>query len=98
MRSAPAGVTNRCSPGGRMTTARDLRVSDLERQAAAQRLGAAWAEGRLDDAEYDRRLTLAYAAVTYRDLDSLFPDLPGQRPLLPPPVRWARPTGALGEA
>ena len=79
-----------------MTTARDLRVSDSERQAAAQRLGAAWAEGRLDDAEYDRRLALAYAAVTYGDLDLLFPDLPGPRPF-PPPVRWARPTSALGE-
>jgi hypothetical protein len=81
-----------------MTTARDLRVSDSERQAAAQRLGAAWAEGRLDDAEYDRRLGLAYAAVTYGDLDLLFPDLPGPRPIPPPPVPWARPTSGLGEA
>jgi len=81
-----------------MTTARDLRVSDSERQAAAQRLGAAWAEGRLDDAEYDRRLGLAYAAVTYGDLDLLFPDLPGPRPFPPPPVPWGRPPSALGEA
>jgi len=80
-----------------MTTARDLRVSDSERQAAAQRLGAAWAEGRLDDAEYDRRLGLAYAAVTYGDLDLLFPDLPGPRPFPPPPVPWGRPPSALGE-
>jgi uncharacterized protein DUF1707/uncharacterized protein DUF4234 len=67
-----------------MTTARELRVSDSERQAAAQRLGAAWAEGRLDDAEYDRRLALAYAAVTYGDLEQLFPDLPGPRAFPPP--------------
>jgi hypothetical protein len=76
-----------------MTTARDIRVSDPERQAAAQRLGAAWAEGRLDDAEYDRRLALACAAVTYGDLDQLFPDLPGPRPFLPPPRYGAPPPG-----
>src|SRR5215213_2089052 len=68
-----------------MTTPRDMRVSDPERQAAAQRIGAAWAEGRLDDAEYDRRLAQAFAAVTYGDLDQLFADLPGPRPFLPPP-------------
>lgn len=67
-----------------MTTARDLRVSDAERHAAAQRIGAAWAEGRLDDAEYDRRLTQAYAAVTYGDLEQLFVDLPGPRSFPPP--------------
>ncbi|WP_324273489.1 DUF1707 domain-containing protein [Blastococcus brunescens] len=66
-----------------MTTARHLRVSDAERQAAAARIGAAWAEGRLDDAEYDRRLAQAFAAVTYGDLDQLFADLPGPRPVQP---------------
>ena len=73
-----------------MTTARHIRVSDVERQAAAARIGAAWAEGRLDDAEYDRRLAQAFAAVTYGDLDQLFADLPGPRPFLPPP-QWGPP-------
>lgn len=68
-----------------MTTERHIRVSDAERQAAAARIGAAWAEGRLDDAEYDRRLAQAFAAATYGDLDELFADLPGPRPFLPPP-------------
>jgi Domain of unknown function (DUF1707)/Domain of unknown function (DUF4234) len=76
-----------------MTTARHLRVSDAERQGAAQRIGAAWAEGRLDDVEYDRRLSLAFAAVTYADLDQLFTDLPGPRPL-PPPPQYGPPTVA----
>src|SRR4051794_19834676 len=67
-----------------MTPARDIRVSDPERQAAAERIGAAWAEGRLDDVEYDRRLAQAFAAVTYGDLDQLFYDLPGPRSFLPP--------------
>ncbi|TQN42183.1 uncharacterized protein DUF4234 [Blastococcus colisei] len=68
-----------------MTDARQMRISDAERQAAAQRIGAAWAEGRLDDTEYDRRMAQAFAAVTYGDLDQLFTDLPGPRPFLPPP-------------
>jgi hypothetical protein len=69
-----------------------MRVSDGERQAAM-------GEGRLDLLEYDTRLALAYQAVTYRDLDQLFTDLPlhaaapsvsvpAPRPLPPvPPVR-----------
>jgi hypothetical protein len=74
-----------------MTAARHMRVSDAERQAAAQRIGAAWAEGRLDDAEYDRRLAQAFAAVTYADLDQLFTDLPG--PLSGPPPYGPPPYG-----
>jgi hypothetical protein len=77
-----------------MTTARDMRVSDSERHAAAERIGAAWAEGRLDDVEYDRRLTQAFAAVTYGDLDQLFIDLPGPQSLLPPPQAGYRPMPA----
>ena len=53
-----------------------MRVSDAERQAAADRLKAAHGEGRLDLLEYDTRLAQAYQAVTYRDLEQLFTDLP----------------------
>jgi hypothetical protein len=82
-----------------MTTDRQLRVSDAERQAAAERLGAAMADGRLDPIEYDERIALAYAAVTYGDLDRLFVDLPGPRNYgipqpYPPPYPW--PLGPLG--
>jgi hypothetical protein len=59
-----------------MTHAPELRAGDADRQAAADRLRAAHDEGRLDLAEYDRRLAEAYAAVTYADLDRLFTDLP----------------------
>ena len=65
-----------------MTEQRELRVSDAERQAAADRLRAAHDEGRLDFAEYDSRLAQAYASVTYADLDRLFADLP-VRPSVP---------------
>jgi hypothetical protein len=53
-----------------------MRVSDAERQVAADRLRAAMGEGRLDLLEYDTRLARAYQAVTYADLDQLFTDLP----------------------
>lgn len=60
-----------------MSTGRELmRVSDGERQTAAERLRAAMNEGRLDLLEYDNRIAAAYAAVTYADLDKLFTDLP----------------------
>jgi hypothetical protein len=69
-----------------------VRVSDAERQAAANRLRAAHDEGRLDLLEYDTRLALAYQAVTYRDLDQLFTDLPAHTahaavaPVAPRPI------------
>ncbi len=63
-----------------MTEQRELRVSDGDRQAAAERLRAAHDEGRLDLYEYDNRLVRAYSAVTYADLDQLFADLPVTSP------------------
>ena len=64
-----------------MTEQRELRVSDGERQAAAERLRAAHDEGRLDFTEYDDRLAQAYSSVTYADLDRLFADLPARVPV-----------------
>jgi hypothetical protein len=67
-----------------------LRISDAERQAAAESLGAAWRDGRLDTLEYDDRLAGAYGAVTYGDLDRLFADLPRPAPrMVYPPYRSA---------
>jgi hypothetical protein len=57
-----------------------MRVSDAERQAAADRLRAFHSDGRLDLLEFDNRLAAAYAAVTYGDLDKLFADLPATSP------------------
>jgi len=59
-----------------MTDKHELRVSDRERQVAAERLRVFHDEGRLSFAEYDRRLADAYSSVTYGDLDKLFVDLP----------------------
>jgi hypothetical protein len=53
-----------------------LRVSDAERQAVADRLGEHFAEGRLDQAEFDERAGCAMSAKTRADLSGLFDDLP----------------------
>ncbi len=54
------------------------RASDRERDAATQRLQQAFAEGRLDDAEFDERMRTALSARTRADLDQLLADLPAE--------------------
>ncbi len=53
-----------------------IRASDQERDAAVTRLQTAFAEGRLDDTEFDGRMRTALAARTRADLAELFTDLP----------------------
>jgi hypothetical protein len=53
-----------------------MRVSEQEREAAAQRLQQAFAERRLDDDEFDERMRAALTARTSEDLDRLTADLP----------------------
>jgi hypothetical protein len=53
-----------------------LRVSDVERNAVAERLSAHYADGRLDQAEFDERVSRAMSAKTRGDLTGLFDDLP----------------------
>ncbi len=53
-----------------------LRVSDAERQAVADRLAQHFADGRLDQAEFDDRVGRAMTAKTRADLSGLFSDLP----------------------
>ena len=79
-----------------------MRVSDRDRQAAADRLRLAHDEGRLDFAEYDERLASAYRAVLFADLEPLFADLPvasghavSSVPSRPPPRPATRPAVLL---
>jgi hypothetical protein len=53
-----------------------VRASDQERDAATQQLQQAFAEGRLDDTEFDGRMRTALTARTRADLDALLADLP----------------------
>ena len=57
-----------------------VRASDRERDAATGRLQDAFAEGRLDDAEFDARMRSALSARTRADLDGLLADLPAAGP------------------
>ncbi len=57
-----------------------MRVSDAERDAVAQVLQAAFAEGRLDDGEFDERMRAALTARTTADLEQITTDLPSGPP------------------
>ena len=56
-----------------------LRAADTDRAAVADVLGAHMSAGRLTVDEYDERLSRAYAAKTYGELDELTADLPAAR-------------------
>ena len=77
-----------------MTELDPVRASDAERDAAAARLQEAFAEGRLDDAEFDVRMRTALTAQTRADLAELMTDLPEQAPR-PLPVPSGRGPGRL---
>ena len=55
-----------------------MRISDAERAEVSDRLSAHYSEGRLDEAEFSKRLDQAMHAVTQADLSGLFDDLPGE--------------------
>jgi hypothetical protein len=57
-----------------------IRVSDAERNAVAELLGQHYADGRLDQAEFDERVSRTMAAKTRGDLVGLFDDLPETEP------------------
>jgi hypothetical protein len=57
-----------------------IRVSDADRNAVAEQLGAHYADGRLDQAEFDDRISRTMAAKTRGDLAGLFDDLPDPHP------------------
>jgi hypothetical protein len=79
-RSWPGGGPQAGRPGGNRWDARpDLRVSDAERDAVVTELGEHFGQGRLDQAEFDERVTKALSARTGRDLGGLLADLPPAR-------------------
>ncbi|BEP15686.1 hypothetical protein acdb102_39970 [Acidothermaceae bacterium B102] len=55
----------------------NVRIGDLERDAAAESLSGHYAAGRLDRVELEERLSAVYAAKTGAELAPLFADLPG---------------------
>ncbi|WP_138759856.1 DUF1707 SHOCT-like domain-containing protein [Modestobacter altitudinis] len=74
-----------------------LRAADADRAAVAEVLGTHMSAGRLTVAEFDDRLSRAYAARTYGELDQLTADLPAveQPPVVrPEPAPTAQPVAA----
>lgn len=59
-----------------MDGSRGVRISDADRERAAQRLQTAMAEGRITIRELDERLAVVYAARYEADLEPPLADLP----------------------
>lgn len=59
------------------TRGQSSRAGDTDRIQIAQLLAYAAEQGRLQLKDYEDRLTRAYAATTYEELDQLRADLPG---------------------
>jgi phage shock protein PspC (stress-responsive transcriptional regulator) len=73
-----------------------IRVSDAERNSVAEQLGVHYADGRLDQAEFDERISRTMSAKTRGDLAGLFDDLPDPGPAGAPGM--AGPGGTGGQA
>jgi hypothetical protein len=72
----PADAAVAGGPPAESGTSPAIRASDRERDAVLQRVQQAFAEGRLDDVEFDERMRAALTARTHADLDALLTDLP----------------------
>lgn len=66
-----------------------MRISDADRERAAQRLQTAMAEGRITMSELDERLAVVYAARYEEDLLPPLADLPPVAAPAPPAVPWS---------
>jgi hypothetical protein len=64
-----------------------MRTSDRERDAAVRRLQGAFAEGRIDDQEFDERMRAALVARTRDQLEEVLVDLPRAWELAPAPAQ-----------
>jgi hypothetical protein len=63
----------------------EARVSDADRDQVAGVLREALAQGRISTGELDERLSRAYAARTFADLEPLTGDLPDEAAAVPVP-------------
>ena len=76
-----------------------VRASDRERDEVVQRVQQAFADGRLDDGEFDERMRAALTARTHADLDLLLADLPAETaPSGPAPAIAGRRPGRVAVA
>src|SRR6266536_750844 len=73
-----------------------MRVSDADRERAAETLREAAGDGRLTFDELDQRLELAYAAKTYADLEPITRDLPATGAAAHAPAAGGFPAERIG--
>jgi hypothetical protein len=73
---------------------RGIRISDADRERAAQRLHQALAEGRITLSELEERLAVVYAARYEADLRPPFADLPDADAVVGRPAAVAPPPDA----
>lgn len=88
-RAAAAGQDAQVA--ARRYRAQQLRLTDADRTQCAEDLAEAYAIGRLDDAEFGRRLDLLHNAVTHGDLARAYDGLPPPSlysPVPRQPGRW----------
>jgi hypothetical protein len=82
-------------PGG------EMRIGDAERSKVAEDLSKHYADGRLDESEFNERLSKAMSAKTRSDLSGLLIDLPRldlPQPAAQPPRRRGAGTRLVGFA
>jgi len=72
----PVSLTRVNSMSDGTSAARQVRISDADRERAAQRLQQALVEGRITLNEMDERMAEVYAARFAGDLEGPFADLP----------------------
>jgi hypothetical protein len=70
----------------------DVRASDADREATAERLRVAATEGRLDADELEARLSAAYGSRWCSELERLTIDVTPPPPAPPPAPMFVRPT------
>ena len=75
-----------------------VRASDQDRDAVAERLQVAFAEGRLDNGDFDERMRAALTAQTSTELDRVTADLPAGAPRPTGPAVSGRRPGRLAIA
>jgi hypothetical protein len=73
-----------------------LRAADSDRAVVAEALGEHMSAGRLTVAEFDERLSRAYAAKTFGDLAELTADLPSLTPAKQASAPRTQPMNACG--
>jgi hypothetical protein len=78
--AGPEGLEGAEGPKGLTGGSTATRASDRERDAVVQRVQEGFAEGRLDDTEFDERMRAALTARTHAELDVLLADLPATTP------------------